>query len=90
MLTNKTLTEDRQEITKKQEFKRIGSTRKKNGQHLYAKSNETGNVYRVPIETRTEFHVGKGEQGTHKAVVNPNHKTLWALNMENALRKFNR
>ena len=85
MILNRTFEE------KNQESKWIGSTRKQKGLTLFAKDPDKNEVYAVPIEKRVALDVtSKKEVATHKAVVNPNHKTLWALNLKNAKRKLNR
>jgi len=74
---------------KKQEFKFLGSCKKKKGQKLYACNTDNFEVYEVEIIKRTTFDVmAKKEKSTHKTTVNPNHPHLFALNKKNAVRKF--
>lgn len=74
----------------------VGSTKYRKGLKLYGLDGETGRVYLVEIEENTgldssapitpEGNINKA--GKYKAEVNPDHKLLWALNKNNALRKF--
>ena len=90
-MLNKNHQEVHQEMTKKQEFKHIGSTRRKKGLKLFAKNPDNSQVYEVTVNHRKVIDMtSKTDKGAYKAVVNPSHKTLWAVNMKNALRKFNR
>lgn len=79
--------EERQ-VEKKQEFKFIGTGNKKKGQHLFG-LNDAGCVYPVRLQTRKDFAVfNKVEKAQHKAVINPNDKFVWAINLKNAKRKL--
>jgi len=76
-------------VEKQQEFKFIGTGKKRSGQYLFAMNNETFEVYKVKLEKRKEFNVvSKTEIAINKAVVNPNHHFLYAINLKNAVRKF--
>lgn len=77
------------EIKKKQEFKIIGSQRKRRGQKLFALNKEKLQVYEVEIQRKEAVDITSKRQTSHKAVINPNHPMLWAINRKNAIRKFN-
>lgn len=90
-LVNKPKIEERKQVEKQQEFKFIGAVEKKRGQSLYAKDNETNEVYKVIIEQRKVFDTTKDKEvSTYKATVNPNHLYAFALNIKNAQKKFDR
>lgn len=81
--------EHRKEIEKKQEFKHIGNIKKKKGQFLFAMNPDTFEVYKVELQTKIFFDVSKKKEvGTHKAIINPKHPLMYALNEKNANRKF--
>jgi len=83
--------EHRQEKKKKQEFKHIGDIPKKRGQSLYGINPDTKEVYKVIIEKKEVFDVQKKkETGTYKAIVNSEHRFIYALNIKNAKRKLNK
>jgi len=78
-----------QEKEIKQEFKFLGSARRKKGQNLYSWNPLTGEVVQVNLTRRIAFDISKKqEQGNFKIVINPNHPLLWALNQKNAEKKF--
>ena len=88
-LLNKDHIEKHSEIKKKQEFKYLGATRKKKGLKLFALDNDTGEVYEVNLEKRKAYDVTtRKENSIYRAVVNPNHKPVFALNLKNAKRKL--
>ena len=75
---------------KKQEFKHFARIRKK-GRNLtlFALDPESGEVYKVKIEKRSQLDISSmKEVATHKAVVNPNHPTVFKLNVKNAKKFF--
>lgn len=74
---------------KQQEFKFIGSVRRKKGQTLFAVDPQTREVYKVPMERRVALDLSnKKEVAKTKAVVDPAHPLIWALNIKNAKRKL--
>lgn len=73
-------------IKKKHEYKLIGSLRYRKGLKLYA-INEDENVYLVDVLDKKVLDLDKGA-GIKKAVINPNHRMVWALNVKNAIRKL--
>lgn len=77
------------EAKKKQEFKLIGSQRKRRGQKLFALDKEKLEVYEVEIQRKEAVDLTSKRRTSHKAVVNPKHPMLWAINRKNAIRKFN-
>ena len=77
-------------VEKKQEYKMIGRAFKRRGQYLFALNNTTNEVYKVPIQKVDTIDIQKKDASTNKAVINPNHKMLWAINLKNAKRKFER
>jgi|TARA_Y100000310_G_C20704425_1_gene834090 hypothetical protein len=81
--------EHRIEAEKKQEFKLIGSQRKRRGQKLFALDRDNLKVYEVEIQRKEVAELNKKLKTTHKAVINPKHPMLWAINRKNAIRKFN-
>lgn len=82
--------EERKQFEKQQEFKHVGSGRRKPNQTLYAINTDTMEIYEVEIAKKTVFDVSKKKEVCSlKAVVNPKHPHLYALNKKNAKRKFN-
>lgn len=81
--------EHRQEAEKKQEFKHIGHGRKRKGHTLFAFDTEINEIYEVGLTVVKVFDVSKKlEVSNFRAVVNPKHPHLYALNKTNAKRKF--
>lgn len=80
--------ESKIQAEKKQEFKQIGRTIKKPGQHLFAYNTETSKVYKVEIQQVKTVDFTKTDCSPSRAIVNPNHPMLWAINLKNAERKF--
>lgn len=80
----------RVEAEKQREFKLIGSHRKKRGQKLFALDKEKLKIYEVEIHRKEVLDLTKKVKTTHKAIVNPKHPMLWAINIKNAIRKFNK
>ena len=77
------------EIKQKQEFKYLGATRKRKRLKLFALNHDTGEVYEVKLEVRKAYDVTtKRENSIYKAVINPSHKPVFALNLKNAKRKL--
>ena len=75
----------------KQEYKFIGSVKRKRGQFLYALNLDKNSVYKVNIESKKAFDITKKEEiGIYKATINPSHPLLYAINSKNATRKFNK
>jgi hypothetical protein len=77
------------EIKKKHEYGQIGRLKKRPGLRLYGYNPDEQKVYEVFIETEKTIDLKKDLASTHKSIVNPKHKMLWALNLKNAIRKFN-
>ena len=75
-------------IKKQQEYKRIGSTRRKKGQFLFAYDPELEKVYKIEVEKISIIDIDKENVGTHKAKINPAHPMIYAINYKNAVRKF--
>ena len=83
--------ESKQEIKQQQEFKHIGAGRKRKGLTMFAFNYDEQKIYAVKLEKKTVFDVTKRrEVAMYKAVINPNHPHLYAMNMQNAIRKFNK
>ena len=80
--------EHRVEIEKKQEFKLIGRTVRRKGQFLFAFNDTTNEVYKVPVQKINIVDFDNKNASTHKAVINPEHKMILAINLKNAQRKF--
>lgn len=80
--------ESKIQTKKKQEFKQIGSTQRKRGQFLFALDPDTNIAYKVDVQKVTIADFTKSDASSHKAVINPNHPILWAINLKNAQRKF--
>jgi len=81
---------------KKLESKFLGAGRRpfKNA-ILYALDKDTYEIYEVKIEAKKVIKVksldkqeANKEAATSKAFLNPEHPTVWAMNKQNALRKF--
>lgn len=82
---------NKQEIQaeKQAEVKFLGAGRKPHaGMKLWALDKEKLEVYEVIILTKKVLKMDGKEKGTHKATVNPQHPTVWAMNGKNALKKF--
>lgn len=82
-------------IAKKDHELFLGQRRRPHkGMHLWALDPLAGTMYPVKIEISTTLKIaGLGSKDTHekknsRAYTNPNHYMLWALNAENAIRKF--
>ena len=89
LLTPKIKIESETQHEKKQEFKHLGSGTKKRGMFLFGLNTDTLEIYKVKVEKKKHFDVTKKkESATNKAVINPNHKFLYAINLKNAKRKF--
>lgn len=89
-ITPEIRTESKQEKKQKQEFKFIGSMRKRRGHKLFGLCPDKG-AYEVEIKDKKTFDMSKkNEHGQFKAVINPNHSMVFALNIKNAKRKFSR
>lgn len=74
---------------KQQEFKFLGSSKRKRGQFLFAYDPDKNLVYKVDVVIRKEFNpFEKKEVGQYKVVLDPRHKMLWSINHKNATRKF--
>ena len=81
---------------KKAEYKFLGAgSRPHRGMHLWALDIENAKVYRVPIILKDEAiditklkEKSKGETSNYKVTINPNHPTVWAINVANAMKKF--
>ena len=82
--------ESKIQAEKKQEFKQIGRTIKKPGQHLFALNIDNNRVYKVEVQQVKTIDFEKTDVSPNKAVVNPNHPMLWAINLKNAERKFSK
>ena len=81
--------EHRQKQEVKQEYKFIGSVKKKSGQFLFALNIDNNYVYKIKVESKQAFDVSKKQEiGIYKATINPNHPFLYAINLSNATRKF--
>lgn len=70
------------------EFQFLGTSRKRPGQHLFGIDPETLKVYKVEIERKVDATFSGGQRATHKAIINKLHHYIWAINIENAKRKF--
>lgn len=78
-----------QVVEKQQEYKFIGSGKKKRGQSLFALNPENLEVYLVPIVKREAYDItAKKESASLKATINPEHFFVHAINIKNAIRKF--
>lgn len=80
----------------KQEYKFLGAGRRPHaGMVLFALDMDKAEVYRVKITDEEIFELALGSKDQQlsskahkKAHINPLHPMLWAINDENALRKF--
>lgn len=81
--------EHRKQIEKQQEFKFLGTAVKKRGQKLYAFDTTSEEVYEVQVQERKILEINKKNQtGKWRAVINPKHPMLYAINKKNAVKKF--
>jgi len=88
MLDPKLSTEDRQQIPEKQEYKFIGSMRKRKGLTLFAWDPDKGQAYPVELKSDSFLNVNGKLVTKHKAQINPEHTMVWSLNKQNAIKKF--
>ena len=80
--------EHRIQAEKQREFKLIGRQLKQKGQKLYGFDTLKNTVYEVEIQKQEVIDIQKNKVSSNKAIVNPNHPMLWAINLKNAIRKF--
>jgi len=81
--------EHKQVLQQKQEYKFIGSVARKKGQFLFALDLEENRVYKIETTVKKAFDVTKKQEiGHYQAQINPNHPFIYALNKENAVKKF--
>lgn len=83
---------------KKAEYKYLGAGKRPHrGMDLWALDLEKAIVYKVPIIPKEEImwpKDGKARMSekeivaTSKVTINPNHPTVWAINVANAMKKF--
>lgn len=78
------------EIKQKHEYKLIGSVKNKKGMRLFSFDPSTEKIKMVEIMDRKELDLTSGHTGKKKAVINPNNIHVWAINLKNAERKFNK
>ncbi len=89
MILNKIKIEHKQQKEDQQEYKFIGSSIKKRGQFLFGLDIDKDEVYQIRLEVKKEFDITKGmEVGHYQVTVNPTHPLLYASNLRNAIRKF--
>lgn len=74
-------------IQKEQQFRFLGSLKPKKGMKLFALDPSTGEVYPVPVVDKKTLNLNQGA-GAKMAMIHRNHMHLFALNIENAVRKF--
>jgi flagellar biosynthesis/type III secretory pathway chaperone len=81
--------ESKAEIKQQQEFKHIGHGRKRKGLIMYAFDYDKQTIYPVKLVKKVVFDTTKNnEVAMYVAFINPNHPHLYAMNLKNAIRKF--
>ena len=81
--------EHKQQKEDQQEYKVIGSSKKKVGQFLFGLDINKNEVYQIRLEVKKEFDITKHKEiGHYQVTVNPSHPLLYASNLRNAKRKF--
>lgn len=73
---------------KEQEQKKLLTTRYRKGLKLFALNPDSFEVYEVQIEKSETFVVGQKSKSKRNANINPAHSHIWAMNKNNAQRKF--
>lgn len=82
--------EERKAAQHKQ-LKFIGRAKKKKGCNLYGKDRATGDVYEVQFIKNIIINgLTKKMSNQYKATIAPDDHYTWAINMKNAIRKFNK
>lgn len=74
-------------IQQKQEYKLVGSIRRRPGLTLFEFDFETMNIYIKKIQCEVSIGLDGKEVRKQKAVHNPNGILIWALNLKNAEKK---
>ena len=73
----------------KQEYKFIGTLKKRKGMFLFALNTDNLTVFKVELHERKVFDVqNKNEKSFYKAYINPKYPLVYAINIKNAKRKF--
>lgn len=73
---------------KKHEYKFIGSSIKRPGQKMWALDAETLKVYPIKMVKQDLISLKGRKFGKYRAITKASDPMLWALNKENAVRKF--